>query len=109
MYFIFFFTFSVTIMDYVNFLFRPVNTSIVFQIPHANEPLKKIDWHDYKKIAEDEQRKGTLYMYTKTENRDIQQFTTQLDLLHVETSNGSCWYIQWKQRVEILTLYIEFN
>ena len=47
-------------MDYVNFLFRPVNTSIVFQIPHANEPLKKIDWHDYKKIAEDEQRKGTL-------------------------------------------------
>ena len=62
-------------MDYVNFLFRPVNTCIVFQIPHANEPLKKIDWHDYKKIAEDEQRKGTKYMYTKTENRDIQQFT----------------------------------
>lgn len=86
-------------MDYVNFLFRPVNTSIVFQIPHANEALKKIDWHDYKKIAEDEQRKGTLYMYTKTENRDIQQFTIQIFFV-LKLAMG---------HVEILTLYIEFS
>lgn len=30
-----------------------------FQNPYAGDPLTKIDWHDYKKIAEDEQRTGT--------------------------------------------------
>lgn len=30
-----------------------------FQNPYAGDPLTKIDWHDYKRIAEDEQRTGT--------------------------------------------------
>lgn len=43
-----------------------------FQNPYAGDPLTKIDWHDYKKIAEDEQRTGTS-LYTaspkiRTEN-----------------------------------------